>query len=212
MTISPIHRPKSLPANYPPMPAVYPLALFRPQVDAAQRYLFGSELKEVLETAGLPTNLLTLTTTQPLIINVAQIACFMQELKQIAGEDKAPDYGREAFQKVAALLSRTMTANILRAVSPTDKAFLRIRDAMSGFSRQSGANILVKWHGGKECDLFEDTGQHCYGYTSDDFVCQTMTGFLQEAIASLSGVRIALTECDCMAKGALACRWHGVLV
>ena len=210
MAISQIHRPNSLPANYPPMPAAYPMFIFRPQVDAAQRYLFGSELKEVLEAAGLPTNLLT--ATQLLTIDVAQIACFMQELKKIAGEDKAPDYGREAFQKVASMFARTATANVLRAVSPTDKAFLRVRDAMAGFSRQSGANIIVKWHGGKECDLFEDTGQHCYGYTSDDFVCQTMTGFLQEAIASLSGVKIALTECDCMAKGALACRWHGVLV
>ncbi len=210
MAVSPIHRPPSVPANYPSTPAAYPLFLFRPQVEAAQRYLFGSELKEVLEAAGLPANLLT--ARQSITLDVSQIACFMQELKKIAGEDKAPAYGREAFKKVGALLARTMTANVLRAVSPPDKAFLRVRDAMFGFSRQSGANIIVKWHGGKECDLFEDTGQHCYGYASDDFVCQTMTGFLQEAIVSLSGVKIALTECDCMAKGALACRWHGVLV
>ncbi|MCC7447926.1 MAG: hypothetical protein IT324_10945 [Anaerolineae bacterium] len=210
MAISPVHRPGSLPTNYPPTPVVYPLSLFRPQIEAAQRYLFGSELKEVLEAAGISVPVPG--ATQSLVINVAQIACFMQELKQIAGEDKAVDYGREAFQKAAALFTRTTTTNVLRAVSPTDKAFLRIRDTMSGFSRQTGANVIVKWHGGKECDLFEDTGQHCYGYASDAFVCQTMTGFLQEAIVVLSGVKIALTECDCMATGALACRWHGVLV
>ncbi len=210
MAVSPTHRPRSLPANYPPTPADYPFTLFRLQVEAAQRYLFGSELKEVLETAGLPTNLLT--TPQPFVINVAQVACFMQELKKIAGDDKAVDYGREAFQKAAAIFPRTASGNMLRSVSATDRAFLRIRDAMAGLSRQSGANMLVKWHGGKECDLFEDTGQHCYGFTCDDLVCQTMTGFLEEAITILSGVKIALTECDCMAKGALACRWHGVLV
>jgi hypothetical protein len=203
-------RAKTVPKNYPPTPADYPLAMFRPQIEAAKRYLFESELKEVMEQSGLPVELID--SDSDFRLTVAHIACFVQNLKTFAGEDKGEGYGRDAFKKTAPLFVRgTGTMQVLRAVSAADKVFLRIRDAMSVYNRQFGANVIVKWHGGAQCDLFEDCAQHCYGFVADEPICQTMTGFLMEGISSLSGVKVNLTEAECMARGALACRWHCTL-
>ncbi len=202
-------RPKTVPKNFPPAPASYPVAMFRPQIDAARRYLFESELKEVLEMSGLPLTLLD-PDVGDIPVTVAHVAAFVQGLKEVTGEEQARAYGRDAFKRTVPLLARGSTGlpPILRAVSAVDKLFLRIRDVMSVYNRAFDANILVKWHGGAESQLFEDTAQHCYGFTSDVPICQTMTGFLEEAINSLSGIKVTMVESDCMAKGALACRWH----
>ncbi len=203
-------RAKTVPKNYPPTPADYPLAMFRPQIEAAKRYLFESELKEVMEMSGLPLELLE--EDSDFALTVAHLASFVQNLKTFAGDDKGADYGRDAFKQAAPLFARgTGTLPVLRAVSAADKLFLRIRDAMSVYNRQFNADVLVKWHGGAQCELFEDCAQHCYGYVADEPICQTMTGFLQEAISSLSGVKVTLAESECMARGALACRWHCAL-
>jgi hypothetical protein len=203
-------RTNTVPKNYPPTPADYPLVMFRPQIEAAKRYLFEGELKEVLEQSGLPLEVLD--PESEFDLNVAHVACFVQNLKLVAGEDKGEGYGRDAFKKTTPLFARgTGTLPVLRAVSAADKVFLRIRDAMSIYNRQFGANVIVKWHGGAQCDLFEDCAQHCYGFVAEEPICQTMTGFLEEAISSLSGVKVTLTESECMARGALACRWHCAL-
>ncbi len=207
-------KPKAIPTNYPPKPVEYPMAAFRALLETAQRYLFESELKEVLQDCQIPADVLK-PTSPDLHLTVAEIAGFVQGLKTFMGDDKGIPYGRDAFHKAAALVNRGApnVAPALRAVSSQDKQFLRIRDAMSGFNRYFGANVLVKWHGGIDSDLFEDTGQHCYGFTADseEMICQTLTGFLEEAIVSMSGVKVVLTEAECMARGALACRWHCAL-
>jgi hypothetical protein len=201
-------RAKTVPKNYPSAPAAYPLGLFRPQIEAAKRYLFESELKEVLELSNMPPGLMD-SDSYDFALTVAHVACFVQNLKTVAGDDKGVGYGRDAFKQTAPLFARgTATLPVLRAVSAVDKLFLRIRDAMSIYNRHFAANVLVKWHGGAQSDLFEDTAQHCYGFVADEPICQTMTGFLQEAIGSLSGVKVTLEEVECMARGALACRWH----
>ena len=202
-----VSRPNTLPDNYPATPASYPIGMFRLQVEAAKRYLFESELKEILEAADLPPNLLD-TGNNEARLNVAQMACFFQGMRAVIGDTKAVEYGQDAFKRLMPVLSRTTTSNLLRPVSSVDKQFLRIRDAISGYNQRVGANFLVKWHGGAECDLFEDTGQHCYGFTSDELICPTMIGFLQQAIGGLSGIKVLLDESECMATGALACRWH----
>src|SRR5215510_5813534 len=205
------NRPKILPDNFPKSPTAYPVNLFRLQVDAAKRYLFEPELIEVLNAASLSHDLMNATGSY-IAISVAQVSIFMQELKAIVGEDKAHDYGRESFMRVAPLIpTPNPISPMSRAVSSIDKLFLRIRDSMAGFNRQIGASVLVKWHGGQESDLFEDTAQHCYGYSWDTPACQTQTGFLQSAIGYLSGIQVELTETECMATGALTCRWKCVL-
>jgi hypothetical protein len=201
-------RPRTVPKNYPNTPAEYPLNLFRPQIEAARRYLFDSELKEVLESAGLPLELLE-EGEADFALTVAHVACFVQTLKTVSGAEQAEGYGRDAFKRTVPLLARgSATLPVLRAVSAVDKLFLRVRDAMSIYNRYFGANVLVKWHGGAESDLFEDTAQHCYGFVADEPICQTMSGFLEEAIHSLSSVKVVLAESECMARGGLACRWH----
>lgn len=205
------NRPKLLPENFPRSPTAYPVNLFRLEVDAARRFLFEPELKEVLDVASLSHDLMNPTGSY-IAISVAQVSTFMQELKAIVGEDKAYSYGQEAFLKVAPLIPKPNPMSPMwRAVSSIDKLFLRIRDSMAGFNRQIGASVLVKWHGGHESDLFEDTAQHCYGYTWDAPACQTQTGFLQAAIGYLSGIQVELTETECMATGALTCRWKCIL-
>jgi hypothetical protein len=205
-------RPKTVPKNYPVKPADYPFGMFRPLLETAQRYLFENELKEVLQDCGLPLDVLN-PSVNDFSLTVAHVACFVQGLKEFTGDEKAIPYGRDAFRRAAPLFPRGVVGvtSTLRSVSANDKLFLRIRDAMSSYNRQFGANVMVKWHGGAESDLFEDTGQHCYGFSSDQMICQTLTGFLEEAIAELSGVKVALAERDCMARGALACRWHCAL-
>src|SRR5260221_1166039 len=103
----PIHvnRPKTVPENFPKAPTAYPVNLFRFQVDAAKRYLFEPELKEVLEAAGLSPDLMNPTGSY-IAISVAQVSVFMQELKTIVGEDKAYTYGKESFMKMAALIPK----------------------------------------------------------------------------------------------------------
>jgi hypothetical protein len=205
-----VSRAKTVPKNYPPTPADYPLVMFRPQIEAAKRYLFESELKEVMEQSGLPLELLE--PASDFRLTVAHLAAFVQNLKTVAGDDKGEDYGRDAFKRTATLFARgSGTLPVLRAVSAQDRLFLRIRDAMSVYNRQFDANVIVKWHGGAQCELFEDCAQHCYGFVSDEPICQTMSGFLEEAIVSLSGVKVTLSESECMARGALACRWHCAL-
>ncbi len=206
-------KPRAVPANYPPQPVDYPFTGFRPLLETARRYLFENELKEVLQDCQIPVEVLK---PSPLEchLTVADIACFVQGLKTFMGDEKGIPYGRDAFRRAASLVNRGApnVAPVLRNVSAHDKQFLRIRDAMSTFNRYFGANVLVKWHGGAESDLFEDTGQHCYGFTADHMICQTLTGFMEEAIFSLAGVKVALTESEGMARGALACRWHCALV
>jgi hypothetical protein len=204
-------RPNALPRNFPVIPGGYSDALFRLQIETARRYLFETELKEVLEQAQVPLEILEPESSE-VALDVYQIACFMQQLRVITGDVKAAAYGRDAFDNCTSLITRSGNVSpLLRAVSSADKLFLRIRDAMNGLNRQVGTNVLVKWHGGAESDLFEDTGQHCYGYHHDAPICQTLTGFLEQSIVYLSGVRVTLVETECMASGALTCRWHCVL-
>ncbi len=82
---------------------------------------------------------------------------------------------------------------------------------MATFNRQMDTNVIVKWHGGAESELFNDSAWSCYGYVSDEPICLVTTGFLEEAVAHLSGVKVVLQERECMAKGALTCRWHCAL-
>jgi hypothetical protein len=200
-------RPKTVPKNYPAKPADYPFGMFRPLLETAQRYLFENELKEVLQNCGLPLDVVNLSMND-FSLTVADIACFVQRLKEFTGDEKGIPYGRDAFRRAVPLFPRgpVGVTSTLRSVSANDKLFLRIRDAMSSYNRQFVADVMAKWHGGAESDLFEDTGQHCYGFCSDQMICQTLTGFLEEVITELSGVKVALTEHECMARGALACR------
>jgi hypothetical protein len=185
--------------------------LFRLQIQAARRYLFDTELKELLEECGIPLEVAD-PTGPAVALTVADCSVFMQGLKQVAGEDKAVPFGRDAFNNCTSIIVRSGNLPpILRAVSSADKLFLRVRDAMSAFNRKVGSNILVKWHGGAESELFDDTAQHCYGYTAAEPICETMTGFLEAAILYLSGVKVAVQETECMAKGAFSCRWHCTL-
>ncbi|HLY26012.1 MAG TPA: hypothetical protein VKQ72_06715 [Aggregatilineales bacterium] len=204
-------RPDTLPDNFPDPPALYPSALFRLQLVTAGRYLFESELKELLELAEIPRGAIESPSDDD-GLNVAHVSRFYQELKLICGEDKAIAFGHDAFQDCTSLIPRANTPALARAVSSADKMFLRIRDAMSGFNRRTGMNVLVKWHGGAESDLFEDTAQQCYGYVAELPICHSLTGFLEEGIHYLSGVEVNLTEIECMARGALACRWHCALI
>jgi hypothetical protein len=180
------------------------------QLSTASRYLFETELKELLELAEIPRAVIESASDDGL--TVAQVSRFYQELKAICGEDKAVAFGRDAFQDCTSLIQRANVPALGRAVSSADKIFLRIRDAMAVFNRHTGMNVLVKWHGGAESDLFEDTAQQCYGYESDEPICHSLTGFLEEGIHYLSGVEVRMTEIECMARGALACRWHCALV
>ena len=201
-------RPNALPRNFPAIPGNYSDALFRLQIETARRYLFETELKEVLELSEIPLEILQ-PDSGDIALTVYQIACFMQHLRVITGDVKAVAFGRDAFEGCTSLIGRTANVSpLLRAVSSADKLFLRVRDAMNGLNRQVGTNVLVKWHGGAESELFEDTGQHCYGYHHDAPICHTLTGFLEESIVYLSGVKVTLHETECMAHGALTCRWH----
>src|SRR5262245_51696510 len=96
-------RTNTVPKNYPPTPADYPLVMFRPQIEAARRYLFDGELKEVMEQSGLPLELID--PDSDFNLNVGHIAYFVQSLKIVAGEDKGEDYGRDAFKKTTALFA-----------------------------------------------------------------------------------------------------------
>jgi len=208
------YRPATLPRNFASVPTSYPSGLLRLQLHAAQRYLFDGELKEIMEAASLPLDLLN-TSASDIPVTVAQLAIFAQGLRAVTGDARARDYGREAFMKASPLIPRPPTSAVnpmARAVSDKDKLFLRIRDVMHSFNRPSGANVIVKWHGGSESELFEDTGQHCYGFRADEPCCQTLTGFLEAAVEHLSGIHVELVERECMATGALACRWHCKLV
>ncbi len=196
----------ALPKNYPVIPVRYPVSLFRAQLDAAARFLFEGEIKEALAAASIPLDVLSGAADPGL--SVAHISDFMQEVKQVIGPEKALQFGHEAFHKTAPLIAKPALPPLSRAVSSSDKLFLRVRESMSGLNRQSGSNFMVKWHGGAESDIFEDTAQHCYGYKCSGLSCETLTGFLQEAIIELAGIQMTITESECMATGALACRWH----
>lgn len=207
MSPAKLDRPKTLPQNYPPVSAAYPALMFRAHIETARRYLFESELEEIIAAASLPAELLTTQNTE-IALNTLQLACFVQGIRAIIGDEKARAYGREAFVQVAGLVPRSTPAPQLRAMSSVDRQFLRVRDAMAELSRQVNANIIIKWHGGAEADIFEDTGLHCYGYVGETQVCHTMSGFLEEAISYLSGAKVRLSETECMAMGSLTCRWH----
>jgi len=188
------------------MPVRYPLPLFRQQLQVANSYLFEGERREALLAANIPLDVLT-GLSDP-AINVAQIAVFVQELRMLIGQPKALQFGHDAFLGMASLLSKPSLSPLVRAVSDSDKLFLRVREAASALNRQTGSNFIVKWHGGAEADIFEDSGQHCYGYTGGDLACATLTGYLCEAAVYLSGVKMDVVESECMVNGALACRWH----
>jgi hypothetical protein len=211
MSASP-YRPNTLPRNFATIPASYPSGLFRLQLSAARHYLFDGELKEVMDVASLPSDLLNPTGPEARL-SVAQIAIFIQTFKSITGEDRAVEYGREAFTKAAPLMARGSNGNpLLRAASDKNKLAARIRDGMTGFNKQCGANVTVKLVGDEDPEIFEDTGQHCYGFRAGTPCCQTFSGFLEAAIGHLVGIRIELTERECMATGAVACRWHCRLI
>lgn len=202
-----ISKAAQVPKNYPATPARYPLNIFRLQVEAAKRYLFEGELKEALTNATIPLDVLT-GAGEP-VINVSQISQFVQELREMVGDEQAIRYGREAFQHVSPLLPRASgSTSAGRSVSSSDKLFLKVRDSMAVLNKTVSADFIVKWHGGAEADIFEDTAQHCYGFAGKGMACFTMTGFLEEAIIYLSGVKMTIHESECMANGALACRWH----
>jgi hypothetical protein len=180
-------------------------------VEAARRYLFETELRELLEEAQIPEEAMN-SSGDSFPLSVAQVAVFNQGLSYISGEDKAIAYGREAFQKCTAIIARgTNIPPVLRAVSSADKLFLRIRESMANFNRQMDTNVIVKWHGGAESEVFSDSAWSCYGYVSSQPICLVTTGFLEEAISHLSGVKVVMEERECMAKGALTCRWHCAL-
>lgn len=195
-----------LPKNYPPTPVRFPLPMFRLQLEAAARYLFEGERREALLAAGIPLDVLT-GASDP-AVNVAQISMFMQALVALTGPEKATAFGREAFHKMAALIPRPTLTPAQRAVSSSDKLFLRVREAAATLNRLTSSNFIVKWHGGAEADIFEDSGQHCYGYVGDQLACATLTGYLDEAAAHLASVKMQIIESECMVTGALACRWH----
>jgi hypothetical protein len=195
-----------LPKNFPATPTRFPLPMFRLLLDAAARYLFEGERREALLTAQIPLDVLTGTGDPAL--NVAHVAVFMQELAVITGPEKAVAFGRDAFTKMTSLVSRPTLTPTQRAVSSSDKLFLRVREAAATLNRLTGSDFIVKWHGGAEADIFEDSGQHCYGYTGDQPACATLTGYVDEAAAYLAGVKMQIIESECMVTGALACRWH----
>jgi hypothetical protein len=196
----------SLPKNYPPTPVRYPLPLFRQQLAVADRYLFEGERREALLAANIPLDVLTGASDPAL--NVAQVAVFMQQVRLLIGQSKAIQFGHDAFLGMATQISKPALSPLARAVSDSDKLFLRVREAASALNRQTGSNFMVKWHGGAEADIFEDSGQHCYGYAGGDLACATLTGYLCEAVVYLSSVKMDVVESECMVNGALACRWH----
>jgi len=201
-----LKRAQVLPKNFPATPTRFPLPMFRLQLDAATRYLFEGERRETLLTAQIPLDVLTGASDPAL--NVAQVAVFIQELALITGPEKAIAFGHDAFAKMSSLVTRPTLPPTQRAVSTSDKLFLRVREAAATLNRLTGSNFIVKWHGGAEADIFEDTGQHCYGYTGDQPACATLTGYIDEAAAYLAGVKMQIVESECMVTGALACRWH----
>src|SRR5579871_1330580 len=69
-------RPNALPRNFPVIPGGYSDALFRLQIDTARRYLFETELKEILEQAQIPLQILEPEGGE-VALDVYQIACFM---------------------------------------------------------------------------------------------------------------------------------------
>src|SRR5258708_28132726 len=160
-------RPNALPRNFPAIPGNYSDALFRLQIETARRYLFETELKEVLELSEIPLEILQ-PDSGDIALTVYQIACFMQHLRVITGDVKAVAFGRDAFEGCTSLIGRTANVSpLLRAVSSADKLFLRVRDAMNGLNRQGGTNVLVKGPGGAEAGLFGGKGQPCYRYQHD---------------------------------------------
>ncbi len=209
---SPTERPPRLPTNYPAQPAPFPSRLFRLQVEAAQRYLFETELKEALEAIGLIFAEVIQPNWTGQLVHVGQVARFMQGLRAIVQDEKARTYGTEALRKSMPALPRPSGAQERRRVSSADKTFLRIREVMAMLNAEAGASYLVKWHGGADCDVFEDSGQHCYGYLSESPACHTMTGYLEEAIRQFAGLQVRIEETECMALGGLACRWHCHLI
>src|SRR5258708_329480 len=206
-----LSRPGTLPKNYKAIPAPYPDLLFRVQMDAARRYLFDGELKELLEASQIPLKILE-SGVEPVGITVQHYAAFAQGLREICDDDKALSYGHDAFNRCATLMQRPGAGSpLLRAVSSADKLFLKIKDSLVTFNRYIGTDVIAKWHGGAECDMFDDTAQACYGYTSDEPICMTMSGFLEAGSQTIAGVKIKATEVECMAKGAPTCRWHCTL-
>jgi hypothetical protein len=208
MAIAKLARPSVLPKNFPERATAYPLPLFRLQVEAARRYLFENELKECLTAASIPLEILGMAEVE-IALTILHVAKFMQNLKQFVGDEKALAYGHEALSKATAVIPKpTIQQPILRGVSPADKAFLRVREALAVLNRQLNTDIIIKRHGDTEADIFEDSGLHCYGFVAEAPACQTLTGFFEEAILYLSGSKVKLVETECMALGALACRWH----
>src|SRR5690349_17287262 len=98
-------RPDATPRNYPADPPPYPDSIFRLEVEAARRYLFETELKELLEEAQIPDEAMN-PGGDPFALSVAQVAVFNQGLRSISGDDRAIAYGREAFQKATAIIAR----------------------------------------------------------------------------------------------------------
>jgi len=120
-------RPKVLPKNFPAVPPAYSDALFRLQVQAARRYLFDTELKELLEQCGLPLEIAD-PAGPAIALTVADCSAFMQGLKQLAGEDKALPFGRDAFNSCTSIIVRSGNLPpVLRAVSSSSERRLSLR-------------------------------------------------------------------------------------
>ncbi|MEP7287790.1 MAG: hypothetical protein ABI947_18705 [Chloroflexota bacterium] len=202
-------RPNALPKNYPAVPAVYPTALFRLQVEAVQRYLYETELKEILTEAAIPLDVLNVASRR-VMLTVAHSAVFMQALQEIIDDDKAVDYGHEAFIRCASMIPRSANIPFIqRTLSSGDRQNNRIRESLAGFNHETGMNVSLKWRDSGEFDLLDDAAQHCYGYIASTPICHIMTGYLEESIFYLLGAKVALAETNCMALGAATCCWHG---
>ena len=111
----------ALPKNYPPMPVRYPLPLFRQQLEVANRYLFEGERREVPLAADIPLDVLS-GVGDP-VVNVAQIAVFMQQLLVLIGKGKSIQFGHEAFTSMASQIPKPSLSPLPRAVSSFDKFF-----------------------------------------------------------------------------------------
>lgn len=190
---------KPLPLQFPLQPAPLPTEFIDIHIQAAKRYLFETELKEALTQSEMSANRR----------NVAGYSLFIQGIRDTVGVDKLKGYGRECFTKTTPFINRPSSQFLRAAVSNDDKIFVKIRDGMLGISKLIGVELIAKWHGGAQVDVFCDAGINCYGYTATMPICDVMTGFLEEAVHYYTGLNMHFQEVECMSQGAASCRWHG---
>jgi len=187
------------PKHFAMTPAQLPSEFIDGHINAAKRYLFEGELKSALTDSGLVRD-------RP---NVAAYSLFVQSMRDTIGEDKLGDYGHETFAKLTSFINKPSSQFLRAAVSSEDKIFVKIRDGMLGISHFTGVEFIAKWHGGAQTELFCDAGLNCYGYSASMPICDVMTGFLEEAVYYFTSHRMRYKEVECMAQGAMSCRWHG---